>query len=65
MTGRSRLTALDEWAEVGGFALAAEDAELAACLDRHIAWLTDNGRIGYQEWIQAPVIFLWRAWQWR
>ena len=59
------MTALDERAEVGGFAVAVEDAELAACLDRHIAWLTDNGRIGYEEWIEAPVIFLWRARQWR
>lgn len=40
------VTALDERAEVGGFALAVEDAELAECLDRHIAWVTDNGRIG-------------------
>jgi ABC-type amino acid transport substrate-binding protein len=58
------VTALDERAEVGGFALAVEEAELAACLDRYIAWLTDNGRIGYQEWIDAPAIFLWRAQQW-
>ena len=59
------VTAPDERAEVGAFALGVEEAELAACLDQHIAWLTDNGRIGYQEWIEAPVIFLWRARQWR
>ncbi|MDE0023735.1 MAG: transporter substrate-binding domain-containing protein [Spirochaetaceae bacterium] len=58
------VTALDARAETGGFALAAKDAELAECLDRHIAWLTDNGRIGYREWHEAPVIFLWRARQW-
>ena len=38
------VTALDSRAETGGFALAAKDAELAGCLDRHIAWLTDEGR---------------------
>ena len=43
------VTALDSRAEIGGFALGAADAALAACLDRHIAWLTDGGRIGYQE----------------
>ena len=53
--GAFAVTAHDSRVEVGGFALAAADAELAACLDRHIAWLTDNGRIGYREWLDAPV----------
>ena len=51
-------------AETGGFALAVADTELAACLDRLLAWLTDHGRIGYREWLVAPPIFLWRARQW-
>ena len=42
-----------------------EDAELVACLDRHSSWLTDDGRIGYEEWLEAPEIFLQRAGQWR
>ena len=58
------VTALDSRAETGGFALSAAAAELAACLDRLIAHLTDNGRIGYREWLVAPPIFLWRARQW-
>ena len=58
------VTALDSRAETGGFALAAAAAELAACLDRLIAHLTDHGRIGYREWLAAPPIFLWRAGQW-
>ena len=62
--GAFAVTALDAQAETGGFALAAKDAELAACLNRHIAWLTDNGRIGYREWLADPPIFLWRARQW-
>ena len=62
--GAFAVTALDEQAETGGFALAAKDASLADCLNRHIAWLTDNGRIGYREWLTAPPVFLWRARQW-
>ena len=55
------VTALDSRAETGGFALAAEDAALAACLDRHIGWLTDGGRIGYREWLDDPSVFMRRA----
>ena len=55
------VTALDNQAETGGFALAAEDSALAACLDRHIAWLTDGGRIGYREWLDDPSVFMRRA----
>ena len=62
--GAFAVTAHDSRVEVGGFALATEDAELAACLDRHIAWLTEGGRIGYREWLDAPVIFMRRAGQW-
>ena len=52
--GAFAVTAHDSRVEVGGFALAAADAELAACLDRHIAWLTDNGRIGYRSGWTPP-----------
>ena len=62
--GAFAVTALDSRAETGGFALAVADAELAACLDRLIAHLTDHGRIGYREWLADPPIFLWRAGQW-
>ena len=62
--GAFAVTAHDSRVEVGGFALATEDAELAACLDRHVAWLTEGGRIGYREWLDAPVIFMRRAGQW-
>ena len=62
--GAFAVTALDQQAETGGFALAAEDAALAECLDRHIAWLTDGGRVGYQEWHDDPTVFLQRAEQW-
>lgn len=59
--GTLAVTALDSRVETGGFALAAQDAPLAACLDRSIAWLTDGGRIGYQEWLDDPAVFMRRA----
>ena len=58
------VTALDSRVETGGFAVAAADAGLAACLDRHIDWLTDGGRIGYRDWHDDREIFLWRARRW-
>ena len=57
------VTALDSRAETGGFALAAEDASLASCIDRHIDWLTDGGRIGFREWFDDPSVFMRRALQ--
>ena len=55
------VTALDSRAETGGFALAAGDAALAACIDRHIDRLTDGGRIGFREWFDDRSVFLKRA----
>ena len=55
------VTALDNRAEIGGFALGAEDAALAACLDRQIDRLTDGGRIGYSDWLYDPSVFMRRA----
>lgn len=62
--GAFMVTALDSRVETGGFAVAPADAELAACLDRHIAWLTDGGRIGFREWNDDREIFLERARRW-
>ena len=59
--GAFAMTALDKRAETGGFALAAEDAALAACLDRHIARLTEDRQIGYREWLEDPSVFMRRA----
>lgn len=58
------VTALDVQTETGGFALAVRDAELAACIDRRVAWLTDDGRIGFPEWHQEPQVFARRAQEW-
>ena len=59
--GAFAVTAVDGRAQAGGFALAALDTALAACLDRHIAQLTDNGRIGYREWLDDRSVFMRRA----
>ena len=58
------VTALDEKVEHGGFALAAEDSELASCLDRMIDWLTDDRRIDYADWREDPAAFMRRTAMW-
>ncbi len=58
------VTALDEDVEYGGFALAAEDGALAACLQRMIDWLTDDRRIGYAGWREDAGVFMRRAALW-
>jgi len=62
--GSFAVTALDEKVEHGGFALAAENTELASCLDRIINWLTDDGRIDYADWREDPAVFMQRAAMW-
>ena len=58
------VTALDERFELGGFALAAEDAALATCIDDKLNYLTDNRNIGYAEWVEDPTVFMRRAQMW-
>ncbi len=58
------VTALDPAVEYGGFSLSADDAELAACIDAKLDWLTDNRRIGYAQWREDPMVFLRRALTW-
>ncbi len=50
--------------ERGGFTFAVHDADLAACIDDRLNWLTDNQRLGYAEWHENPGIFMQRAAQW-
>ena len=59
------VTALDSEFELGGFTLAVEDAELLACLNEKIDYLTDERRIGYAEWRAEPSVFMERAEAWR
>lgn len=62
--GAFAVTALDPQVEYGGFALAADDAELAACIDDKVNWLTDNRQIGYGEWLADASVFMQRARLW-
>ena len=59
--GAFAVTALDDAVELGGFTLAVQDAELRACLDEKIDYLTDDRRIGYAEWAADPQVFMRRA----
>ena len=54
--GLLTVTALDDRAEHGGFALDKEEAEPAACLDRKIAWIAHGLRIRYGEWRDDPSV---------
>ncbi len=58
------ISILDKEVEHGGFALASEETELAACLNTRIDWLTDRRRIGYGEWQADSSVFLRRAQMW-
>ncbi len=62
--GELVVTAFDEQIEYGGFTLALENADLAACIDAKLDYLTDNKNIGYGEWSQDPLVFMKRAMQW-
>ena len=58
------VTALDDQVEYGGFALAIEDAELAAWIDEKLNYLTDDRNIGYAEWLRDRKVFMTRAQMW-
>jgi ABC-type amino acid transport substrate-binding protein len=58
------VSAFDDQVEYGGFTLAIEDAELAACLNARLKYLTDAGNIGYAQWLQDPTVFFARAQVW-
>ena len=62
--GEFVVAALDAATEWGGFSLAVADADLAACIDDKINYLTDSRRIGYGEWRANPAVFMERAQQW-
>ena len=63
--GAFAVTALDAAVEYGGFTLGVDDADLAACIDDKINYLTDDQRIGYGEWRQDPLVFMTRARMWK
>ena len=58
------VAALDSLAEYGGFTLDARDADLRACIDVKLKWLTRDREIGFAEWREDPMVFLERARRW-
>ena len=58
------VAARDDQVEYGGFTFDLKDAELAACIDERINYLTDDGKIGYAEWLQDRTVFITRAEMW-
>ena len=62
--GRLVVAAVDSLAEYGGFTLDARNAELLACIDERLRWLTREREIGYAEWREDPMVFLERARRW-
>lgn len=58
------VAALDSLVEYGGFTLDAREAELLACIDEKLRWLTRDRQIGYADWREDPMVFLKRARQW-
>jgi len=55
------VTALDERVEYGGFTVARENTELLEFLNKRIGYLTDNGNIGYAQWVVDNSVFMERA----
>lgn len=58
------VTALDSQVEYGGFTLPADNANLIACINARLDWLTDERNVGYAQWREDPEIFRQRADQW-
>ena len=58
------VTALDSQVEYGGFTLPAENANLIACINERLDWLTDERNVGYAQWREDPGIFRQRADLW-
>ena len=62
--GEFALTALDDLVERGGFAVDVDDEDLLGRLNDAVAWLTDQGRIGFGDWLSDPGVFMARAAEW-
>ncbi len=62
--GKFVVSALDEALERGGFTVDADDDALLSCLNERIGWLTDDGGIGFAEWLGNPAVFMERAETW-
>lgn len=63
-TGELVISALDESVEYGGFSADVDAVALRECLNDKIDWLTDGGRLDYQDWLDDPGVFMQRADMW-
>ncbi|MCY4068435.1 MAG: transporter substrate-binding domain-containing protein [Acidimicrobiaceae bacterium] len=62
--GEFAVTAFDDLIEHGGFVVDVDDADLLERMNTALDWLTDNGRIGFTDWLADSEIFMARAAQW-
>lgn len=58
------VAATDTLRERGGCTVDIDDTDLLDRMNRAVAWLTDNGRIGFADWLADPDVFDARAAQW-
>ena len=62
--GELVISVLDESVEYGGFSTDIHAVALRECLNDKIDWLTDGGRLDYQDWLDDPSVFMQRAEMW-
>ena len=63
--GEFAVAATDTLRERGGCTVDIDDTDLLDRMNQAVAWLTDNGRIGFADWLADPNVFSARAAQWR
>ena len=63
-TGEFAVAATDSRRERGGCTVDIDDTDLLDRMNTAVAWLTDDGRIGFADWLADPDVFNTRAAQW-
>ena len=62
--GEFAVAATDVLQERGGCTVDIDDTDLLDRMNQAVAWLTDNGRIGFADWLADPDVFHTRAAEW-
>lgn len=62
--GEFAVAATDTLRERGGCTVGIDDTDLLDRMNLAVAWLTDNGRIGFADWLTDPDVFTTRAAEW-
>lgn len=62
--GDFAVAATDTLRERGGCTVDIDDTDLLDRMNTAVGWLTDNGRIGFTDWLADPNVFSARAAQW-